>query len=121
MKEIDTSTIGGRIKASRLRKGYSQEQLAELMHLTPAQISYYENNKNDIKVSVLKELSSYLQVPISYLVDDESVEGEDVQEIISIYRKLGSKRDKLVALAQMKVLSAEAIDIESMIALVGSE
>ena len=62
-----------------------------------------------------------MQVPISYLVDDESVEGEDVQEIISIYRKLGSKRDKLVALAQMKVLSAEAIDIESMIALVGSE
>lgn len=31
MREIDTSTIGGRIKASRLRKGYSQEQLAELI------------------------------------------------------------------------------------------
>lgn len=121
MKEIDTSTIGGRIKASRLRKGYSQEKLAELMHLTPPQISYYENDKNDIKVSVLKELASYLQVSISYLVDDELVEGEDVQELISIYRKLSSKRDKLVALVQMKVLSAEESDIESMIAMVGSE
>lgn len=121
MRDIDTSTIGGRIKASRLRKGYSQEKLAELMHLTPAQISYYENDKNDIKVSVLKELASCLQVSISYLVDDELAEGEDIQELISIYRKLGSKRDKLVALVQMKVLSAETIDVESMIASAGPE
>lgn len=114
-------TIGMRIKKCRRKLGMTQEELAELMCVTPVQISHYENDKNDIKLSVLKELASYLQVSISYLVDDESVEGEDVQEIISIYRKLGSKRDKLIALAQMKVLSAEANDIESMISMAGSE
>ncbi len=121
MKEIDTSTIGGRIKAARLRNGYSQEDLAELMHLTPAQISYYENNRNDIKVSVLKEMARYLQVSISYLADDEYEVGEDIQELIAIYRNLGTERDKLIALAQMKLLSARVVDIESVIALVGLE
>ena len=117
MREIDTSTIGGRIKFSRLRKGYSQEQLAELMHLTPAQISYYENDKNDIKVSVLKELATYLQVSISYLVNEESVEEDDIQEVISVYRNLGTKRDKLIALAHMKVLSEKTVVLEKMICI----
>ena len=31
--------------------GFTQEELAELMCVTPVQISHYENDKNDIKVS----------------------------------------------------------------------
>lgn len=57
MREIDTSTVGGRIKVARIKRGYSQEKLAELLHVTPVQISHYENNRNDIKVSVIKELA----------------------------------------------------------------
>ena len=66
-------------------------------------------------------MARYLQVSISYLVDDELEEGEDIQELIAIYRNLGTKRDKLIALAQMKVLSARNVDVESVIALIGLE
>ena len=34
--------------------------MAELLHVTPVQISHYENNRNDIKVSVIKELAEKL-------------------------------------------------------------
>jgi transcriptional regulator with XRE-family HTH domain len=70
MREIDTSTVGGRIKVARIKRGYSQEKLAELLHVTPVQISHYENNRNDIKVSVIKELAEKLEVSVSYLVDE---------------------------------------------------
>ena len=70
MREIDTSTVGGRIKVARIMRGYSQEKLAELLHVTPVQISHYENNRNDIKVSVIKELAEKLEVSVSYLVDE---------------------------------------------------
>ena len=70
MREIDTSTVEGRIKVARIKRGYSQEKLAELLHVTPVQISHYENNRNDIKVSVIKELAEKLEVSVSYLVDE---------------------------------------------------
>ncbi len=70
MREIDTSTVGRRIKVARIKRGYSQEKLAELLHVTPVQISHYENNRNDIKVSVIKELAEKLEVSVSYLVDE---------------------------------------------------
>ena len=70
MREIDTSTVGGRIKVARIKRGYSQEKLAELLHVTPVQTSHYENNRNDIKVSVIKELAEKLEVSVSYLVDE---------------------------------------------------
>ena len=105
MREIDTSTVGGRIKVARIKRGYSQEKLAELLHVTPVQISNYENNRNDIKVRVIKELAEKLEVSVSYLVDESGGEFEDdVYELIDIFKRLGSKRDKKIAVEQLKVL-----------------
>ena len=105
MREIDTSTVGGRIKVARIKRVYSQEKLAELLHVTSVQISNYENNRNDIKVSVIKELAEKLEVSVSYLVDESGGEFEDdVYELIDIFKRLGSKRDKKIAVEQLKVL-----------------
>lgn len=41
------------------------------MCVTPVQISHYENDKNDIKVSVLRELARCLRVSTTYLLDGE--------------------------------------------------
>ena len=55
-KKIDNTTIGGRIKQCRLRSGMTQEELAERLHSTKPLISQYENNKVDIKGSIILEL-----------------------------------------------------------------
>lgn len=46
-------TMGQRIKAQRIRVGYTQEQLAEAMCVPKSTISAYENDKVDIKGSVI--------------------------------------------------------------------
>ena len=79
--------------------------MAELLHVTPVQISHYENNRNEIKVSVIKELAEKLEVSVSYLVDESGGECEDdVYELIDRFKRLGSKRDKKIAVEQLKVL-----------------
>ena len=60
MKKIDNSTMGGRIKEQRIKAGMTQEQLAEKMCITKVAISQYENNKVDIKGSVLVEIAGIL-------------------------------------------------------------
>ena len=53
-------TMGQRIKAQRIRIGLTQEQLAEAMCVPKSTISAYENDKVDIKSSVVIELSKHL-------------------------------------------------------------
>ena len=60
-------TLGQRIKAQRIRVGYTQEQLAEAMCVPKSTISAYENDKVDIKKSVIDELSEILITSPNYL------------------------------------------------------
>ena len=47
---INEATLGQKIKATRIRKGYTQEELAEVMHIPKSTLSAYENDKVDIIV-----------------------------------------------------------------------
>lgn len=99
-------TIGKRIKECRVKRGLTQEQLAELMCVTPVQISHYENDKNDIKVSVLKELAMHLGVSTTYLIDGETEYFcEDVMRIAMILQAMESKELRNAAIEQVKILA----------------
>ena len=52
----------------RIRMGMTQEQLAEVMCIPKSTISAYENDKVDIKGSVLVELSEHLDTTPNYLL-----------------------------------------------------
>ena len=62
-------TVGDRIRLKRKEQHLSQEALAERMHLTGAIISNYENDKVDIKISVLRDLARNLRTTVSFLAD----------------------------------------------------
>lgn len=81
---IKEETLGQRIKAQRIRMGYTQESLAEAMCVPKSTISAYENDKVDIKGSVLIELSHYLYTTPNYLLGFEKT---DKTEIISALSK----------------------------------
>ena len=51
--KLAENTLGQRIKAQRIRMGYTQEKLAELMCVPKPTISSYENDRIDIKGSVI--------------------------------------------------------------------
>ena len=63
------NTVGKRIRQKRKELGLSQEGLAERMNVTAALISNYENDKVDIKTSVMRELAGILGTSAAYLMD----------------------------------------------------
>ncbi len=48
--------IGAILKQSRIEKGYTQEQLAELLNTKKTAISRIENHAEDIKLSTLEKI-----------------------------------------------------------------
>lgn len=62
-----TLEIGKRIKALRLKKGITQEQLANELLLAPQSVSKWENNQTTPDISLLPQLSALLGVTIDEL------------------------------------------------------
>ena len=58
-------TIGMRIRECRLALGMTQEELAEILLTKKSTVSAYENDRIDIKVSVLKDLAKVLCTNVS--------------------------------------------------------
>ncbi len=99
-------TIGMRVKECRRKLGMTQEELAELMCVTPVQISHYENDKNDIKVSVLKELAGHLQVPVVYLIEGEcNCFSQEVMQVAMMLQEMQNAELRKAAMEQVKILA----------------
>ena len=62
--------IGNRIRELRRKRGWSQEQLGELLGFSQSKISKIENGDWD-SLSDLRLISKALEVPIEELVKDE--------------------------------------------------
>jgi len=102
---INEETLGQRIKAARIRKGYTQEQLAEVMCIPKSTISAYENDKVDIKGSVLVELSGHLDTTPNYLLGvEENEEDAFVMEMKSLLSQISDDKTKAISLAQIRAI-----------------
>lgn len=103
-------TIGMRIRECRLALGMTQEELADVLQMKKVTLSAYENDRIDIKVSILKELAVGLGTTVAYLIDGE--ESEFSLEVMQVARLLqGIKNEPLrkAALEQVKVLAGVKI------------
>ena len=102
---INEETLGQRIKAARIRKGYTQEQLAEVMCIPKSTVSAYENDKVDIKGSVLVELAEHLDTTPNYLLGvEEKEDGAFVMEMKSLLSQISDEKTKAILLAQIKAI-----------------
>ena len=64
-------TLGERIREQRILMQMTQEELAEELYVKKSTISMYENDKVDIKGSILIELSGFLHSSPNYLLGME--------------------------------------------------
>ena len=75
-------TIGARIRECRTKIGMTQEELAIKIYMDKRTVSAYENDKIDIKASVLKELAPIIGTTAGYLIDGElSEENVDLNAV----------------------------------------
>lgn len=79
--EINYHAIGQRIRAARLKKHFSQEQLAAKADLTPAHISHIENGHTKLSLPALIGIANALSVSTDDLLYD------NVQAVYDAYDK----------------------------------
>ena len=71
--------VGSRIRLRRTMLGMSQEKLGESLGITFQQIQKYEKGTNRVGASRLQNISSILNVPVSFFFEDAPGEHADVQ------------------------------------------
>lgn len=100
-------TLGQRIKAQRKRMHMTQESLAEIMHVPKSTISAYENDKVDIKSSVIVEISKHLHMDPNYLLGfeeyEKSEEDEYEQAVLLMLKKIQDQKIKELLFRQIEV------------------
>lgn len=67
--------LANNIKYYRLKKGLSQEDLAELLETTPVYLSSLENAKRNIRLDYIEHIANILKLNIKELfIERENVE-----------------------------------------------
>lgn len=84
MAAIDSIQIGERIKKQRLLNGYSREQLAELVEITPRFCYDLELGLKNMSVSTLCRLADALNVRADYLLFGPAPTTNDYDSLISL-------------------------------------
>ena len=102
--------IGEKIKKARIEKGYTQEELGNLIGVQKSAVNKYEKGRVvNIKRSVLAKISKVLDIPPVELVSDieekpvemaerhfEMIMDEDINEIFDDFKSLDVKNKQLV-------------------------
>ncbi|MBQ8950099.1 MAG: helix-turn-helix transcriptional regulator [Eubacterium sp.] len=98
-------TLGERIREQRILKQMTQEELAEELCVKKSTFSMYENDKVDIKGSILIELSRVLHTSPNYLLGMEDYD-EDLEEMISLFRSIKNAEIRQAMLTSVRAFSS---------------
>ncbi len=89
----NNSLIAQKVREARLENGLTQQDIADKLGRTSAAISDLERGKIQITASDLFEISTLLNRPIEYFFGLSS-DDKDIQEVISIIRKMSPESRK---------------------------
>ena len=76
---MDTKKIGGFLKILRREKGLTQEQLAEILHVSGRTISRWETGTNMPDLSILIQMAEFYAVDVKEILDGER-KGENMDK-----------------------------------------
>ena len=90
--------VGTKIKAARIAKGLTQEQLGEILGVQRSAVAKYENGRVvNIKRSTLKKISDVLDIPPVELINNEEL---DEKKRTAREGGLSVAKQQLLALAE---------------------
>lgn len=107
---MQQETVGERIKAERLKAGWSQSKLAQIADVQPSTVSQIEKGDRHPSTEVLEKIANALKTSVSRLLgqtpDDELadlLQDEEVQLLFRGFKDLSAK-DRDMILEQIKFL-----------------
>lgn len=68
---MDTKKIGEFLKILRREKGLTQEQLAEILHVSGRTVSRWETGTNMPDLSILIQMAEFYTVDVKEILDGE--------------------------------------------------
>lgn len=57
------------IKENRIKKNYTQEELAEIIDISPRQLQRIEKNEDKTKIETLRKIIKVLQIPDKEIIE----------------------------------------------------
>lgn len=89
-KELETFQyrLGSRLQVYRLKKNYTQEQLAAYCGVTKTYISNIENGKTKQPASIVKDYCECLKVPVEEMLNLYIVPGNESSAKIEMLSKM---------------------------------
>ena len=70
-QEVNYAKLGMKIKSLRLRKGLTQDNLAEMVSCNTSHISNIENNHTKVSLKVLLAIANSLDTSIDFLLSEQ--------------------------------------------------
>lgn len=61
-------TLGKRLVKIRKERGYTQKGLAELLGITPTRLNYWEKDKREPDIAMIKKISETLAIDSNFLI-----------------------------------------------------
>lgn len=97
MVEVDLVEIGTRIQNRRKQRGYTQEQLADLMNVSKQMISNLERGNKAIRIDNLINLSRVLDISADYILTGKEISG-DFQSLAAQLSRLSQRDRRMIEL-----------------------
>ena len=72
-------SIGIKLKEARKKSGLKQLQVANLIGINKAQLSYYETAAREINLNILEKLANLYGYKIDYFVTDSEIKEPEIQ------------------------------------------
>ena len=96
--EVDYKAIGQRIKIARIKKGVTQETVADLIDITPAHMSNVETGKTKVSLPTLIAIANALSVSVDTLLCDNVSDCDEyeVRFLVDLMKsaKIAFRKDK---------------------------
>jgi len=93
-------SIGAKIRAARIAKNMTQEELGEILGVQRSAVAKYENGRVvNIKRSILKKISDVLDIPPFELIYNEDAEANK-KAATNYGSGMSESKKKLLALAE---------------------
>ena len=102
-------SFGTKLKESREEKGYKQNQFADMLGITATRLNYWEKDKREPDVAMIKKISALLDVSSDWLIGNE--QNADIDVILSSAEKDHIKKYRTLDEYSKKVVDS-VLDLE---------
>ena len=94
---LESGLLGYAIRQARTEKGYSQEQLAEMIDITVTHLKHLESEHRKPSVEVLFKLIDVLDMSIDHLFSkDKTHSNQDYKTILLMLEKCDNKQLRII-------------------------